>query len=69
MDKFSDCLWRSAFEVVYGWIYKADVVGRENFPKEGPVIVAPNHKSNNDPCIVGRALPRQCKLYGQRRII
>ena len=26
MDKFSECLWRSAFEVVYGWIYKADVV-------------------------------------------
>lgn len=68
MDKFSDCLWRSTFEVVYGWIYKADVVGRENFPKEGPVIVAPNHKSNNDPCIVGRALPRHVSFMAKEEL-
>lgn len=29
--------------------------GRENIPKEGAIIVAPNHKSNFDPPIVGVA--------------
>lgn len=33
--------------------------GRENFPKEGAVIVAPNHASFLDPIIVGVAAPRK----------
>lgn len=35
MDKFSECLWRSAFQIVYGWLYKADVIGREIFLRLG----------------------------------
>ncbi|MBU1146851.1 MAG: 1-acyl-sn-glycerol-3-phosphate acyltransferase [Candidatus Omnitrophica bacterium] len=35
------------------------VFGRENFPKDGGVIVAPNHVSFLDPLIVGVAAPRK----------
>lgn len=35
------------------------IFGRENFPKDGPVIVAPNHVSFLDPMLVGVAAPRK----------
>ena len=40
------CLWLR-YKVGYG----LKVYGRDNFPMEGPVIVVPNHLSNNDPPI------------------
>lgn len=68
MNKASELLWRSAFHVVYKWIYNIDIVGRENFPKEGPVIVAPNHMSNNDPCVSGLALPRHVNFMAKEEL-
>lgn len=34
--------------------------GRENVPRSGGVLIAPNHISNVDPPTVGLALPRPC---------
>jgi len=68
VNKFSECLWRSAFHIVYKWIYNIDIVGRENFPMEGPVIVAPNHMSNNDPCVSGLALPRHVHFMAKEEL-
>lgn len=39
--------------------FRLKVFGRENFPKEGSVIVAPNHASFLDPMIVGVGAPRK----------
>ncbi len=39
--------------------FRLGIFGRENFPKEGPVIVAPNHASFLDPIIVGIGAPRK----------
>jgi 1-acyl-sn-glycerol-3-phosphate acyltransferase len=39
--------------------FRLEIFGRENFPKEGPVIVAPNHASFLDPIIVGIGAPRK----------
>ena len=53
MNKFSTFLWRSAFWLRYKWWFGAKVYGRDKFPMEGPVIVVPNHLSNNDPPMFG----------------
>ncbi len=34
------------------------VIGVENIPSEGPVLLAPNHASYSDPPIIGLATPR-----------
>lgn len=39
--------------------FRLRIFGRENFPKAGPVIVAPNHVSFLDPIIVGVGAPRK----------
>jgi len=41
--------------------FRLRIFGRENFPKKGPLIVAPNHVSFFDPILVGVGAPR--KLY------
>lgn len=37
--------------------FRLKVFGKENFPKEGPLIVAPNHASFLDPMLVGVSAP------------
>jgi len=39
--------------------FRLGIFGRENFPKDGPVIVTPNHVSFLDPIIVGIGAPRK----------
>lgn len=40
------------------WIYRLEIHGNQNLPKNRPFIVAPNHTSFLDPLAVGAALPR-----------
>ncbi|MDP8229613.1 MAG: lysophospholipid acyltransferase family protein [Candidatus Gorgyraea atricola] len=51
--------WRFVFFLFFKIFLRLKVSGRENFPKDGPVIVAPNHVSFLDPIIVGVAAPRK----------
>ena len=46
---------RALFNVLFFGIYGLHVEGQENIPRKGAIIVAPNHKSNFDPPIVGVA--------------
>lgn len=39
-------------------IFRINVEGKENFPKEGPVILYSNHKSMWDPIIIGCVIDR-----------
>lgn len=68
MNKFSTFLWRTAFWLVYKVGYNAKFYGRDNFPETGPVIVVPNHLSNNDPPIVGYALPRHVHFMAKQEL-
>jgi 1-acyl-sn-glycerol-3-phosphate acyltransferase len=45
--------------VVARCISHVEVIGRENFPREGPVILTPNHQTIADPPILGAFLPRK----------
>jgi len=44
------------------------IVGRENVPKTGPVILASNHVSYLDPIIVGVSLPRRLNFLAKEEI-
>lgn len=39
-------------------LFRINVIGKENVPKKGPVIICSNHISNLDPPVVGITSPR-----------
>ena len=47
---------------------KWEVVGRENVPPVGPVIVVANHQSNVDPPLLGASLPRRLHFLAKDNI-
>lgn len=50
-----------AKSVVYGVVkplYRIEVIGKENFPSEGGVLLCTNHIDNFDPLVVGAMAPR-----------
>lgn len=49
-------------------LYKIEVVGKENFPKEGGVLLCSNHISNNDPPLVGVTCPREISFMAKEEL-
>ena len=50
------------FSVLNGGI---EVIGAENVPREGPVLMVANHISYLDPCVIGDASPRRVIFMGK----
>ncbi|MDY6053993.1 MAG: lysophospholipid acyltransferase family protein, partial [Anaerovibrio sp.] len=46
------------FRFTFNLLFSPKVIGAENVPKEGAMIMAANHMSNWDPPILGTYLPR-----------
>lgn len=46
------------FSILFRIVYRLKVIGRENIPKMGPVVIACNHVSLLDPPMVGTASSR-----------
>ena len=46
------------FSILFRIVYRLKVIGRENIPKTGPVVIACNHVSLLDPPMVGTASSR-----------
>ena len=42
------------------------VIGRENVPPMGPLIIVANHQSNFDPPLLSSSLPRRMELSKER---
>ncbi len=42
---------------VFRWIFRLRITGLENVPKEGPYIVASNHRSHLDPPVLNSIFP------------
>jgi len=60
-----------AYVVVSGLarvVWRLRVVGRENVPRTGPLIVASNHVSNFDPPLVGVALTRPISYMAKKEL-
>jgi 1-acyl-sn-glycerol-3-phosphate acyltransferase len=49
-------------------IWRFQVIGSENIPKDGPVIIAPNHKSMYDPFLVGLATRRPVRFMSKQEL-
>ena len=47
----------AGFKTTLKWFSDLSIVGQDNLPKSGPLIVVSNHLSNLDPAIVAAALP------------
>jgi len=51
-------LVRLMLRCLFGLLGGVTITGLENIPKEGAVILTPNHLSHVDPLLVGMAVPR-----------
>jgi 1-acyl-sn-glycerol-3-phosphate acyltransferase len=49
-------------------MYRFKVIGGENWPRRGPAIIASNHSSNADPCLVGIAFPGQIRWMAKSEL-
>ena len=47
------------FRVIFKILFRIEIIGRENIPKTGPLIVASNHASLLDPPLVGASSTRK----------
>lgn len=47
------------FHIIFKILFRFEIIGKENIPKNGPLIVASNHASLLDPPLVGTAATRK----------
>lgn len=52
----------------YKLVFRLRVEGRENLPKEGPVLLCSNHLAKRDPVLLGVSLPRQIFYMGKEEL-
>ena len=62
--KFIQLILRSFMSI----LYEVELVGVENVPKEGAIIVCSNHLSNFDPILLGAFLPRHIYFMAKREL-
>jgi 1-acyl-sn-glycerol-3-phosphate acyltransferase len=48
--------------------FRGDVAGTENFPLDGPFLIASNHTSHLDPPLVGCHVPRQMRFFARKSL-
>lgn len=63
LKKISHAVIRWMLNGIFSGFYRLHVEGAEHIPDTGAVIVAPNHKSNFDPPIVGVAIKNRLVHY------
>ncbi len=51
-------IFRNILKLLFKIFFRLEIIGAENCPKNGPLIIAPNHASFLDPLIAGFAVPR-----------
>lgn len=56
------------FSILFRIIFRLKVVGRENIPKEGALVIACNHVSNLDPPMVGTATSRPINFMAKSEL-
>ncbi|WP_112181194.1 lysophospholipid acyltransferase family protein [Paraliobacillus zengyii] len=49
-------------------VYRMHVIGKENVPQQGPVIICSNHISNWDPLVVGITCPRNIYFMAKEEL-
>ncbi|SKA83192.1 1-acyl-sn-glycerol-3-phosphate acyltransferase [Caloramator quimbayensis] len=54
--------------ILFHLIYRVEVVGTENIPKDEGVIICPNHFAFGDPVVVGITCPRQVRYMAKKEL-
>ncbi|WJH34218.1 lysophospholipid acyltransferase family protein [Paenibacillus aurantius] len=61
-------IFRFLFKLLFVGIYRLEVIGRENVPAHGPVVLCANHTSNLDPPLVGVPLKRKVHYMAKEEL-
>jgi len=56
---------RNILKMLFKICFRLTIEGAENCPKNGPLIIAPNHASFLDPLIAGFAVPRELNFMAR----
>jgi len=59
---------RSILKALFKIFFRLKIIGSENCPENGPLIVAPNHASFLDPLIAGFAVPRELNFMARNSL-
>lgn len=54
--------------IIVNLLFRIKVIGKENIPKNGPVIICSNHISNFDPPLVGATNKRPISFMGKAEL-
>lgn len=54
--------------IIFRIIFRIKIVGKENIPKEGRLILCSNHISNFDPIMLGIAIPRPISFMAKKEL-
>lgn len=54
--------------IYYHIFFRLRVSGKENIPKDGPVIICSNHISNNDPLVLGASFKRPIHFMAKQEM-
>jgi 1-acyl-sn-glycerol-3-phosphate acyltransferase len=53
---------------IHSMWFRGDVAGTENFPADGPFLIASNHASHLDPPLVGCQVSRQMRFFARKSL-
>lgn len=53
---------------IHSMWFRGDVCGTDNFPTDGPFLIASNHASHLDPPLVGCRVPRQMRFFARKTL-
>jgi 1-acyl-sn-glycerol-3-phosphate acyltransferase len=53
---------------IHGMWFRGEVVGLENFPREGSFFIAANHASHLDPPLVGSQIKKQMRFFARKSL-
>lgn len=61
-------LGKALVSAIFYPLYRIKVIGKENFPKEGGVLLCSNHIDNLDPPVVGITAPRPVRFMAKEEL-
>ena len=61
-------LERIGFRPFFSRLYRVELIGTENIPAEGGVILTPNHESMIDPWLLGLTTPRPIRFMAKAEL-
>lgn len=60
--------FRQLFRIMFATLYRLRVIGLENIPRQGGVVLCANHTSNFDPPLLGCALEREVNYMAKAEL-